>query len=58
MRRLGLLHTVELNDDRALLEPSFIEVRRHPANQDTPPGGGQRRTAELGIGGQRIRVPD
>src|SRR5438128_5698983 len=52
----GLLNAIEFDDHDPLDKPGFVCFRRSSASQKSPPGSRDRRTGELGITGQRLRV--
>jgi hypothetical protein len=45
----GLIQRVELDDDDALHQPGFIDIRGTTANQESAAAGLNRRSRELGI---------
>src|SRR5713101_6841860 len=56
--RDSALDAVELDHNHALGNPGLVRFRRVPAGQEAPACGGNGRSRELRVGGERIRIGD
>ena len=58
MRRDGLHDAIKLEEDRALIEPAFIDARRQPAREETAPRRLKCRASEPGVRSEGFLVAD
>ena len=58
MRRDGLRDAIKLEEDRALIQPTFIDARRQPAREETAPCRLKCRASEPGICSESFLVAD
>jgi len=58
MRRDGLRDAIKLEEDRALIQPTFIDARRQPAREETAPCRLKCGASEPGICSESFLVAD